>query len=216
MYSRDEVRRALTWLPLALLPAVVLGCIHDPTDRPQDSGTDSGYDPVDGNPFEGALTYDDARVEALAPGSMPGGVAPCRAPVLVRVTRVVDGDTLHVAGLSEVLNVSVRLIGIDTPEIAHPPTPAECYGDEARIFTEQLFGRSAWLTFDSDCTDSYDRTLAYLYVGSGAGDLWQRQLLRRGFARVYTIGADRTFATQFTQDGQAARDAGLGLWSACY
>jgi endonuclease YncB( thermonuclease family) len=42
------------------------------------------------------------------------------------VTRVVDGDTIVVAGIG-----TVRLIGVDTPETVDPRKPVESFGQEA-------------------------------------------------------------------------------------
>jgi micrococcal nuclease len=47
-------------------------------------------------------------------------------PPLATVVRVIDGDTLiaDVAGSAK----TIRLIGIDTPEVAHHDKPGECFG----------------------------------------------------------------------------------------
>src|SRR5262245_30989637 len=41
------------------------------------------------------------------------------------VTRVVDGDTIHVSLGSD--DATIRLIGIDTPETVAPGQPVECF-----------------------------------------------------------------------------------------
>lgn len=53
-----------------------------------------------------------------------------------RVRDVVDGDTLQV--LVDQAVVTVRLIGVDTPETKKPDTPIQCYGPEASSRTKQL------------------------------------------------------------------------------
>src|SRR5688500_9447060 len=45
---------------------------------------------------------------------------------LVLVTKVVDGDTIEIAG-----GQTVRFIGIDTPETVDPRRPVGCFGKEA-------------------------------------------------------------------------------------
>lgn len=180
-----------------------------------DGAVDSGYDPALGNAFTGSISFDEARMQAVVPGSLRAGPTPCDQPVLVRVTRVVDGDTFVAFRDSPPFNATVRIIGIDTPEIAHPPEPAQCYGNEARSFTELLTDQLVWLTFDNECFDRFDRLLAYVHIGAGDGDLWERQLLRRGFATVLTVGGDRTYASQFEADEAIAESEGAGLWSAC-
>ncbi len=182
---------------------------------PRDGG---GYDPVLGNGFDGPLLLDDDRLAAIDGNGLRAGASQCRAPIRGRVYRVVDGDTFHFTAADGTLDATVRMIGVDTPEIAHasPPSPAECYGDEARAFTMQLLDHQVWLTFDNDCYDDFDRLLAYVHVGAGAGDFFERQLLRRGFARVLTIGSNRQYAPIFRDDESAAMSANAGMWAACF
>src|SRR5262245_104184 len=77
------------------------------------------------------------------------------------VERVVDGDTMVIAGGDR-----VRLIGVDTPETHHPTKPAEPFGQEAFAFTRRMVeGRQVVLRFDpGEIKDRYGRTLAYVYV----------------------------------------------------
>jgi micrococcal nuclease len=181
-----------------------------------DAGPPCEYGPVTGNCFSGAISLDDTRVESLDESLLPAGASPCRAPVLVRITNVRDGDTFDVSGVSDATVMGgVRLIGVNAPEIEHPPEPRECFGPEAYGFSLQLQGRLAWLTFDAGCTDSFGRLLAYLYVGSGEGDLWQRQLLRRGFARTLTIPPNDELASTFASDEALATSEMRGLYAAC-
>src|SRR4051794_25736685 len=75
------------------------------------------------------------------------------------VTRVVDGDTIHVAlgGADE----TVRYIGIDTPESVTPNTPVQCFAEAARAANRRLGdGRRAVLAFGAGRRDRYGRPLA--------------------------------------------------------
>ncbi len=176
--------------------------------------TDVGYDSGVGDAFTGEIVFDDARVMGIDPATLRSGASRCRAPILARVTRVVDGDTMHVTGVSEVLgDAVVRFIGVNAPEISS--TPAECYGDAATVFTNQLSGHLVWLTFDVECMDRYDRLLAYVHIGAGYGDMWQRQLVRRGFAFATEFPPNSTFASRFASDQTVAESEGAGLWTAC-
>jgi micrococcal nuclease len=210
------------------------GCYETPGTRP-DVGTPSDADmdaspdapPVDtfvpptpytvgvGYPFDAAaLVLDDSHVTSIDPTTIPDRVtSPCMEPVLVTVTRIIDGDTVFVnaPGVAD----RVRLIGVDAPEIAHPPDPADCYGPEANEFTRALQSRQAWLTFDVECRDDFDRLLAYVWVGNGPQDLWSRQLVRRGFARRFRVPPNTAFAEVLEMDQSAAIGDGAGLWSAC-
>jgi micrococcal nuclease len=185
-----------------------------------DGGTpdvDAFYDPGVGNGFTGDVALDDARVMAIDPSTLRSGATQCRAPILARVLRVVDGDTMHVMGISETLpDADVRFIGVNAPEIAHMAGEvADCYGNDATLFTNQLNGHLVWLTFDIECTDPYSRMLAYVHIGAGDGDMWQRQLVRRGYARATEFPPNSTYATAFTADQTIAQSEGAGLWSAC-
>ncbi len=217
---------------IALASVTLVGCINTrvparEVDASVDASVDAGapgtdafipYDPVTGMPFTGPLLLDDARVTALDPSGLREGDSPCHAPALVTVIRGVDGDTLHVAGLDGSPDTDIRLIGVDAPELAHTPDPADCYGAEARDYVRMnLSGRTVWLTFGNgtSCLDPFDRTLAYMFLGGGDGDMVQRQLLRRGYAKAYIFRDNATYETLFDADEAAAQSARAGLWGAC-
>ena len=78
------------------------------------------------------------------------------------MTRVVDGDTIHVevGGRDE----NVRYIGVDTPESVKPGTPVQCFAKRASAFNEQLVaGEQVRLVRDAEERDRYGRLLAYVY-----------------------------------------------------
>lgn len=218
----------MRFLLLTIASVTLVGCINTRVPAAAvDGSVDEGapgadafvaYDPVTGMPFTGPLLLDDARVTALDPSVLREGDSPCHAPALVTVIRGVDGDTLHVAGLDGSPDTSIRLIGVDAPEVAHDPEPADCYGPEARDYVRMnLAGRTVWLTFGNgtSCLDPFRRTLAYMFLGGGDGDMVQRQLLRRGYVKSYIFRDNATYETLFNADEAAAQSARAGLWSAC-
>ena len=74
-----------------------------------------------------------------------------------RVTYVIDGDTV-VVRLGSAEPVHVRLIGIDTPEIAHFGKPGECFGLRATRLTRRLaLGRQVVLRPGRERHDRYGR-----------------------------------------------------------
>lgn len=198
-----------------LLALLLVGC---PRTVGSDAGTplDSSYDPVAGNSFEGELVFDDDRMMRLDGDMLRAGGAPCREPALGRVYRIIDGDTVHVTALDGSFDLRVRLIGIDTPEVGRGGDPSACYADEATVFTAQLMDHLVWLSFDNECFDRFDRLLAYVHIGGGSGDLWERQILRRGFGSAFTVGSNRTYQTVFSADDTAAQSANVGMWAACF
>jgi micrococcal nuclease len=136
------------------------------------------------------------------------------------VESIVDGDTIDVAigGRSE----RVRLIGIDTPEIAHPASggraanAAECFGEEAAGFTEQLLpvGTPVRLARDVVARDDYGRLLAYVFRASD-GVLINYELARQGYAQPLTIAPNTRFASRILDATRQAESDEAGLWGAC-
>ena len=146
-----------------------------------------------------------------APDSAPPSGATNGKP-LATVTRVVDGDTAHV--LFRGRDVTVRFIGVDTPETVAPGQPIECYGPEASHFTtRKLTGKRIRLEFDVDRIDPFGRTLAYLWMDDDS--LFNETLVRRGFATVATYPPDTRYLQRFEAAQRVAKAAGRGLWGAC-
>jgi micrococcal nuclease len=138
-----------------------------------------------------------------------------RAPqgVAGEVTRVVDGDTIHVdlGGTDE----TVRYIGVDTPESVKPGTPVQCFAERASAHNEQLVGgEDVRLRFDVERRDRYGRLLAYVYR-VGDGTFVNAALVRDGYARPLTVPPNVRYADRFARLAREARDARRGLWRAC-
>jgi micrococcal nuclease len=131
-----------------------------------------------------------------------------------RVTYVIDGDTV-VVRLDSDEAVHVRLIGINTPEIAHFGKPGECFGIRAATLTRRLaLGRRVVLQAGRERHDRYGRLLAYVRVLGGPADL-ERTLLARGAARTLAIAPNVDRAATYAGLEGSARRAGRGLWGAC-
>lgn len=153
-------------------------------------------------------------VALTASGCGHGSTAPPRAAaaVPVQVVEVVDGDTVKV--LQAGREVTVRLIGMDTPETKDPRKPVQCFGPQASAQATRLMaGRSLWLTRDPSqaATDKYGRELAYAWLPDGTFYDWR--MIRDGFAREYTYHAAYTYQAQFVAAQSAARAEGRGLWA---
>lgn len=127
------------------------------------------------------------------------------------MTRVTDGDTLHVR--YEGRDERVRLIGVDTPEVAWYGGHGECFGPQAARYTQaRLNGTSVRLEFDVALRDRYERLLAYVYLGN---ELFNLTLVRLGYATADPVRPDTRLAAVFSDAQADARTAGRGLWSAC-
>lgn len=123
-----------------------------------------------------------------------------------------DGDTLHV--LRRGRDVTVRLIGIDTPEVGWYGGTAECYGAQAGRFAMRLLeGERVTLELDEERLDQYGRLLAYVSLEDGR--MVNVLLVRRGFATLTIYPPNDRHEDRLRAAEDAARAEGAGLWSAC-
>jgi micrococcal nuclease len=168
-----------------------------------------------------------ALVVTAACGDGSGGGAPSMtsvAPSAVEanavVDRIVDGDTIDVLIGGEVERV--RLIGIDTPEVAReafadrPAQATECFGDEASAFTASLLAVGAPVRLERDVVprDDFGRLLAYVYRASD-GVFVNYEIVRQGYAQPLTIPPNVTFSEVMVEAARDAEADDAGLWSAC-
>jgi len=154
-----------------------------------------------------------AAVAAMVGAMHPGGSGGGRASE-GRVTRVVDGDTIHV--LTGGHDERVRYIGVDTPESVKPGTPVQCFAKAASAENERLVaGRRVKLVYDAERRDRYGRLLAYVYTAGARPVFVNAELVRRGYARTLTIPPNVRFADRFASLARAARAHGRGLWTRC-
>jgi endonuclease YncB( thermonuclease family) len=124
------------------------------------------------------------------------------------VVRVIDGDTLELAG-----GERVRLIGVDTPETVHPTRGVERFGKEAATFTRRLAeGQRVQLEGDpgSASTDRYGRSLAYVFLPDGR--LLNLEIVSQGYGFAYTK-YPFTRMEEFRGAESEAREQRRGLWA---
>lgn len=126
----------------------------------------------------------------------------------VLVTRVIDGDTIEIEG-----GERVRYLGIDTPETVDPNRPVQCFGKEASAKNKELVeGEYVRLERDITDRDKYGRLLRYVYVDDKLVNL---ELVREGFAFIFTLPPDVKYQDQILAAQQEAREAKRGLWGDC-
>ena len=129
----------------------------------------------------------------------------------VRVTRVVDGDTIEVSP-RVVGTKDVGLIGVNTPEVFG--IEAQRCGREASAFTtEALGGQDVTLEFDVGRVDPYGRALAYVWVPDLDGVLFNETLLRRGLARELSVEPNVRYEDRFLAAEKEAKANGVGVWA---
>ena len=129
------------------------------------------------------------------------------------VTKVTDGDTVHVDidGTDE----KVRLIGINTPETVDPRRPVQCFGKEASERMKALAGGKI-VRLETDPTqaqrDTYGRLLAYVYLEDG--QMLNRKMIAEGYAYEYTYLTPYKYQKEFRQLQTLAKTSSRGLWAA--
>jgi len=124
----------------------------------------------------------------------------------VNVASISDGDTFKTTK-----GERIRLLGINTPEVAHQASPAQPMGNTAsKALSNLIAGTSVRLAFDEQSKDDYSRTLAQVYLSDGT---WVNgEMIRTGMAHVYTFTPNLRWAAQLIQLEKSARKAKLGIW----
>jgi len=139
-----------------------------------------------------------AQAFCPAPGELPS----------VPVARVLDGDTLRLAD-----GRSVRLIGLNAPELGRRGRAAEPLAEAARERLRQLVAANAGrvaLRPGREARDRYGRTLAHAYDDQGHS--WAARLLAEGLAYLVAVAPNGELADCLRQAEHRARMAGRGLW----
>ncbi|MBU4017503.1 thermonuclease family protein [Patescibacteria group bacterium] len=133
----------------------------------------------------------------------------------VTLVKVIDGDTIAV--LINGKNETIRVIGIDTPEVVDPRKTVECFGKEASETARKYFedsGKKLWL--EADATqgdgDKYQRLLRYVFVDGGSVD-FGKMMIESGLAFEYTYNTSYKYQQAYKQAEKEAREAKKGLWA---
>lgn len=134
---------------------------------------------------------------------------------LSHVAYVHDGDTVYLqpdGTTSRADEITVRLIGIDTPELR---PEVECYAIEARDRLRELLpqGTEVWIKADREKLDQYGRSLLYLWTTDGTSV--NLDLVREGYATALNIAPSNTYWRQFDAAETEAMKARRGLWGSC-
>lgn len=128
------------------------------------------------------------------------------------VTRVVDGDTVKVSINGK--ESSVRLLGIDTPELKGSTADSECFAQESKTELSRLIeGQKVFLQPDTiqANTDKYNRLLRYIYLEDININAY---MVAEGFARVYDrVDSDQLEYFQILE--MSAQLEHKGIWQAC-
>lgn len=135
------------------------------------------------------------------PGQAPYGLGKAETRE-VRVTQVIDGDTIIIRN-----GESVRIVGIDTPEREEP-----FYSEARDLQQEKVLGKIIRLhACEKEPRDRYGRLLAFVEVG---GEDVGIELLLDGLARTLFVGScGLARAKDYRAHEREAFRAGRGIWS---
>ncbi len=128
------------------------------------------------------------------------------------VSRVIDGDTVKVFLNNE--TVTVRLIGIDTPEIDEKRAQIECFGLEASERAKILLtGKNIYLEPDESQLDKdrYGRLLRYIWLDDGTNI--NEKMIAEGYAYEYTYDVPYKYQKEFKTAQINAQQNKVGLWA---
>jgi micrococcal nuclease len=131
------------------------------------------------------------------------------AQELVRVNKVIDGDTIVLESGNR-----VRLLGVNTPEVNHPIKPAEPFGKEAAEFTRRLAeGKLVRLEFDPHVSkqDKHSRIFAYVFLQDGT--FLNAEIIRQGYGFVVRGSPPLRYEFDFVRLELNARKRRLCLWA---
>lgn len=124
----------------------------------------------------------------------------------VRLRRAIDGDTLLLED-----GRKLRLIGINTPELAHDQASEQAGAGEALRFASHfLASRRLYIQQERDAHDRHGRLLAHVYREDGAS--LEYALLRAGLALFIAIPPNIARLDCLVSAESEARRAAEGLW----
>ena len=127
----------------------------------------------------------------------------------MQVNYIHDGDTLWLVD-----GTKVRVIGLNTPELARKETLGEPLAEKARDALRQLIQDEINLEYDTERQDRHGRLLAHLY--SKSGDNLAARLIAQGLAFAVAFPPNLKHSRCYRAAERVARAAGLGVWSAPY
>ena len=124
----------------------------------------------------------------------------------------IDGDTAKFKLNDEI--VTVRFLGINTPESEGPYREEEAYGKEASNNTKKKLenAKKIEIEYDSNASskDKYDRILAWVWVDD---KLIEEELIKEGYAKTYMLQDNYKYADILKKAEKQAKESKIGIWS---
>ena len=130
----------------------------------------------------------------------------------VKYSKSVDGDTAKFE--LDGKEITVRFLGIDTPETVHPTKGEEPYGKEASNYTKGKLENAHKIEIEYDEnaseTDKYERALVWVWVDD---TLLQEELISNGLASTYMLQDNYKYAWMLQENEEKAKEEKVGIWS---
>ena len=136
-----------------------------------------------------------------------------------KITAVIDGDTVKIQFKSKLpenctKNETVRLIGVNTPELnLHKEAEAEYFAEEAFLYTNRYYKEEVNIQLDdiSSMRDKYGRLLAYIWLCNST--LLNKNLIEDGYGRYYNAFMfNEKYMKEFSDAEIQAIQAEKGIW----
>ena len=126
-----------------------------------------------------------------------------------KFVRAIDGDTAELKVKGKIY--TFRFLAVDTPETKKPNTPVAFMGKRASNYTKTALkkAKKIQIQYDGAKTDKYGRRLAWVWID---GKLLQKQLVQKGYARVYYIYGNYKYTKTLQSAEKVARKKKLGVW----
>lgn len=125
---------------------------------------------------------------------------------LFSVKHVYDGDTIVLDN-----DQRVRLLGVNTPEIASRHREEEPGGTAAKTWLQnRINGQKVYLEQDQEKQDKYQRQLAHVFLADGTH--LNLELIRHGLAFMSIIPPNLRYAEAFSRAQKQAEKQKLGIW----
>lgn len=202
-----------TLILLLLISALIIGCSEEFQEVTPTVTTISKETPI-----PSAKTAISEPTATVTPLELDYGVK-----YRVEVVDVVDGDTIDII-LPNGSVETVRMLGVDTPETSASKnkeneydaiTNLDClvkWGGKAKEYVASTGDKHVYIEFDSTVgmRGYYGRLLAYVYFENET-DL-TAELVKRGYARVYTEGKCSK-ESEYAGYQENAINENRGLWS---
>ncbi|MBU7048000.1 MAG: thermonuclease family protein [Theionarchaea archaeon] len=179
---------------LFLLFFAIIGCIHPETTSTGETISSTGETTSTEDMISG--TENTISIEDITPTEDTNSWA---EDTLI-CTAVIDGDTFKLK-----TGETVRLIGIDAPELSQPG------GEESRKYLAHLIlNKGATLEKGFEDRDKYNRLLRFVYIDDVCIN---EEMIRQGYAEARYMSSEDPIREYYIQLEIEAETAKAGLWS---